>query len=267
VRAHRPSGTWRAGLRYGCGVAGVLFLPGIIAPAALRYAALFECLGAREVVAKDLAVYDADAPPADYSIAREVESIDAAAARAGFDRFHLYGHSGGGACALAYAAARPQRVLSLAVDEPASDFTPQDIDDPYWNEIRAAANMPEPDAGIAFLRLQLAPGVDLPPAPQGAPPPWMAKRPAGIAAFVRALPEHRVDPASYRAFAAPVLFTHGTRSHPRWESMRARLEGLFPDFAAERFDGLHHLNTSHQAEPARTAALLENLWSRAETKS
>ena len=36
-----------------------------------------------------------------------------------------YGHSGGGAVALAYAAARGDRLTSLAVDERASDFTPE----------------------------------------------------------------------------------------------------------------------------------------------
>ena len=31
--------------------------------------------------------------------------------------------------------------------------------------------------------------------------------------------------------------------------MKERLAGLFEDFTAERYEGLHHLNTSHQAEP------------------
>ncbi len=37
--------------------------------------------------------------------------LETLAEAAGFERFHLYGHSGGGACALAYVATYPERVL------------------------------------------------------------------------------------------------------------------------------------------------------------
>jgi hypothetical protein len=46
--------------------------------------------------------------------------------------------------------------------------------------------------------------------------------------------------------------------------MRDRLASRFPDFSSELFEGLHHLNTSHQAELGRTAALLRAHWDRAE---
>ena len=51
---------------------------------------------------------------------------------------------------------------------------------------------------------------------------------------------------------------------PRFEESR-----VFPyDFTArvtgEVFEGLHHLNTSHQAEPDRVAATLTGVWERAE---
>jgi pimeloyl-ACP methyl ester carboxylesterase len=48
--------------------------------------------------------------------------------RAALERFHLYGHSGGGAVALAFTAAHAGRVLSLTLDEAAFDFS---------NEMRA----------------------------------------------------------------------------------------------------------------------------------
>jgi hypothetical protein len=154
-------------------------------------------------------------------------------------------------------------VLSLAVDEPATDFTEEDRTDPYWDEVAAAESLGGREAVAAFLRLQLAPGVPLPSPPEGPPPAWMVKRPAGIRALAGALQQHRVEPASYRAVRAPVLYTHGSLSHPRWLRMRDRLARLFPDFRSELFEGLHHLNTSHQAEAGRTAELLRNLWSRA----
>ncbi len=239
----------------------VIFLPGIIAPVAARYAPLLAQLGGINAVLKDLEVYADDAPPDDYSIATEVAGIGAAADAAGLERFHLYGHSGGGACALAFAAAHPERVLSLTVDEPASDFSEEDRMDPYRDELTRALGGGEGPG--AFLRLQLAPGVDPPPPPDGPPPPWMAKRPAGISAFAGSLYEYEVDPARYRAIAAPVLFTYGSLSHPRWTAMRDRLAASLPDFSTELFEGLHHLNTSHQAQPERTATLLEALWGRA----
>jgi hypothetical protein len=39
---------------------------------------------------------------------------------------------------------------------------------------------------------------------------------------------------------------------------------LFPAVQVERYEGLHHLNTSHAAAPERVAAALEQLWTRAE---
>jgi pimeloyl-ACP methyl ester carboxylesterase len=241
----------------------VILLPGIIAPAAVRYAPLLHSLDGISAVPTDMQVYANDPPPAGYSIDTELDGIDTAADHAGFERFHLYGHSGGGAFALAYAAARPGRLLSLAVDEPAADFTTEDQTDPYWDEIAAAGALPEPDSTRAFMRLQLAPGIDPPSPPPGDPPPWMARRPAGIRAFVAEALRHHVDPSQYQAFQAPVLFTHCSLSHPRWIAMRDRLASWFPDFSSELFEGLHHLHTSHQAKPERTAALLRSFWSRA----
>jgi pimeloyl-ACP methyl ester carboxylesterase len=245
-------------------VPDVIFLPGIIAPAAQRYRPLLEQLDGVDGMPKDLEVYAGDEPPSGYTIETEVAGIAAAADRAGLARFHLYGHSGGGACALAFAATHPERLLSLAVDEPATDFTEEDRSDPYFDEIAAAEALPGPESVAAFLRLQVAPGVELPPPPAGEPPPWMATRAAGIRAFVRAIAEHRLDPVRYEVFGAPVLYTHGSLSHPRWAAMRDRLASRFPDFSSELFEGLHHLNTSHQAELGRTAALLRAHWDRAE---
>jgi pimeloyl-ACP methyl ester carboxylesterase len=231
----------------------VIFLPGIVAPVSVRYAPLLEYLEGVNAIPKDLEVYASGEPRSDYSIEQEIAGIAATAEQEGFDRFHLYGHSGGGACALAYAAAHPERVLSLAVDEPATDFSDEDHADPYWEEIAAAEALPGPESLTSFLRLQLAPGVELPPRPEGPPPPWMATRPAG---------EYHVDASRYRAVPAPVLYTYGSLSHPRWTTMRERLSSRFQDFSSERFDGLHHLNTSHQADPGRTATLLRALWAR-----
>ena len=49
--------------------------------------------------------------------------------------------------------------------------------------------------------------------------------------------------------------------------MQTRLAGWFPDFTGEVYEGLHHLNTSHQAEPDRVAATLVAFWEGSETAS
>ncbi len=232
-------------------------------PAALRYAPLIEALGdsARAVI-KELEVYGAESPPPGYAIEHEVKGISRAADAADFDRFHLYGHSAGGACALAYAATHPERVLSLALDEPASDFSAED-QSLLRKGLAEFAELPVAEQMAAFLRSNLAPGVDPPAPPVGPPPPWMASRPGGIEAFIGALLRYRLAPERLRAFDRPVYYSHGSLSHPRWAAMRERLAGVFPDFTPELYEGIHHLQTSHQREPDRVASALRRLWSRA----
>lgn len=246
------------------GMTEVIFLPGIIAPAGVRYGPLLERLPGIDALLKDLEVYAEDRSSPTYSTQDEVDAIEALAEGRGLSRFHLYAHSGGGACALAYLAAHPERLRSVAIDEPATDFTQADQADPYWKEVDAAAALPGPQAVGAFLRLQVAQGVEVPPPPSGPPPPWLAKRPLGMRTFANALRRHHVELSSYSGFRAPVLFTFGSLTHPRWRAMRDRLQALFPDFTSEEFAGLHHLNTSHQAQPDRTAELLTKFWSRAD---
>lgn len=243
----------------------VFFLPGIIAPAAQRYAPLLKQLDDVNAVLKDLEVYRGDTPPVTYSIATEIEGVLRAADETGVKQFHLYGHSGGGAIALAFAVAHPDRVLTLALDEPAGDFTDEGNAEYGWPDFDRALQLPPSESMSEFLRLQVAPGVALPSPPAGAPPPWMAKRPAGIRAFINALRAHHIDADRYRAFDKPVYFSWGSLTHPRWTLMGRRLSKLFPNFRSEQFAGLHHLNTSHAAEPQRVASRLRELWERAAT--
>ena len=243
--------------------APAILLPGIIQPAALRYAALVRELGDAlpgvRALPKELEIYTTRAGPA-FGIPDEVRGIDRFADEQGIDRFHLYGHSGGGACALAYVAVHPDRVLTLTVDEPASDFTPACRADPLWDDMRAAMTLPEAAQLGRFLELQLAPEVPVPPPPPGPRPDWFAARPAGVRTMVRAILAHEVDPARFRAFDRPVLFTHGGLSNPFWDRMAVRLVDLFPSFRAERWPNASHLQTSHQIDPPGVARLLRAMW-------
>ncbi len=82
---------------------------------------------------------------------------------------------------------------------------------------------------------------------------------------MQALEQHERLTEKYSAVRAPVLYTWGSLTHPRWSRMAKRLATLFAHFKAVCFEGLHHLNASHQAEPDRVAKLLGELWARGES--
>jgi pimeloyl-ACP methyl ester carboxylesterase len=244
-----------------------VLLPGGVLPAELAYAALLQTLGDRiDAVAKDLDVYAGDKPPPDFGLATEVEGALREANLRGWDRFHLVGYSAGGASALALAAQHGQRLLSLALLEPAwagNDRTPEE--DALMQQFRALDSLPPDQFMAGFIRLQLAPGVKPPPPPEGPPPPWMVKRPAGLRAFIDAFDNGELDVDALRAFDSPVYFALGGRSNPDYYGrMAQRLAAIFPDFTLETFAERHHFDPPHRVEPGRLADSLIALWERAE---
>lgn len=246
----------------------VVLLPGGILPAGPAYSALLAEFGPDvDPRPKELEVYAGDAPPTGYSLATEVGGIVRVADRAGFERFHLVGYSGGGASSLAFAASRPERLLSLALMEPAFAGW-QEMSAPersHMERFRALLVRDGPELMAEFQALQIAPGVDPVPPPPGPPPPWMARRPAGIQMLLRTFFESDLDLEVLRAFDRPVWFELGGRSHPDYYArMAERLAGVFPDFKVEVFPDRHHFDPPHRIEPARVAASLRSLWARAE---
>ncbi|MSQ36900.1 MAG: alpha/beta fold hydrolase [Chloroflexi bacterium] len=239
-----------------------VFLSGIGAgPAAVSYRSLFgelETTGLR-LIAKDLEICATDPPQTSFTIRDEIDGIMRVDTGNAAGRMHLYGHSAGAAVALAFVAAYPERVATLAIDEPATDFSGEDLADPNWHEIERALALPPDDAMTAFLVAQLAPGVA--PPRMRPPRPGLAKRPL-VATFADAIRQHRIPRDRYAAYRGPVLYLYGSLSNQRWERMRERLARTFSDLMAERFAGLHHLNPPHVAEPARVARLLRTHWGR-----
>lgn len=249
---------------------GAIFLPGIVTPAELAYGDLRVALGDdRPVVLRDLAVYDHDAPPADYGLDVEIDAVLAAAEKAGFDRFHLAGYSAGGAVAAAVAARHGDRLASLALMEPAwlgNDGMPEN-ERRAFDAAVAAADLPGPEAMAAFVRLNLREGIEPPSPPPGPTPPWMASRPAAIRAGGPAFLAHDLDMNALRRLSCPVLYVLGTKSNPDLYGERAhRAAKLFADFTLEVFEERHHFDPPHRAEPERLAHLLRNLWEHAEAQ-
>jgi pimeloyl-ACP methyl ester carboxylesterase len=246
----------------------VILLPGIVLPAEPAYGALVAALGPDvEAVPKDLEVYATPEPPVDYSLEVEIAGVLHEADARGWERFHLVGYSGGGAASLAFAAARPERLASLALLEPAWaghwDLSP--AEQAVWREHDRLEALPDEQFMPAFMRFGLKPGVPLPAPPPGDPPPWMAKRPAGIRAIQRAFNRSDIDREALRRFDRPVYFALGALSNPdQYREIAKRLSGVFADFELEVFDERHHFDPPHRIEPERLASSLETLWRRAE---
>jgi pimeloyl-ACP methyl ester carboxylesterase len=245
-----------------------MLLPGIVLPAEPAYGALIEALGPDvEAVAKDLEVYATPEPPQDYSLEVEIEGVLREADAHGWACFHLVGYSGGGAASLALAAARAERLASLALLEPAwagnRDLSP--AEKALWVQFDRLEGLPVEQFMSTFMRLGLKPGVPLPAPPPGDPPPWMAKRPAGIRAIQGAFKRSDIDGEALRHFDRPVYFALGALSNPdQYGEIAKRLSGVFPDFELEVFDERHHFDPPHRIEPERLANSLKKLWDRAE---
>jgi pimeloyl-ACP methyl ester carboxylesterase len=244
-----------------------ILLPGSVLPKDLAYGALLQALGGEvQTCAKDLEVYATDHPPNGYGLETEIDAVLRQGDDAGFERFHLVGYSGGGAISTALVSRHPERILSVSLLEPAwvGDVGMSENERRAWVEFDRIADLPDEEMMPRFIRAQLAPGVEPPPPPPGPPPPWMAKRPAGIRALVAAFRRYDLDPTRLRAFKRPALFALGSLSNPDYfGAMADRLGALFPDYTLDVYDGRHHFDPPHRAEPQRLAARLLELWERA----
>ena len=239
----------------------VICVPGSVAPAAARYRPLKSAVGDRaDLHLKDLEVYGENTPPAGYSIENELAAIDQLAASLGLDRFNLVAYSGGGFISLAYAGTYPDRLLSLALFEPAripGQATAQERE--LYDNINAKlAGLQGPEFMAAFIREQVQPGVTLPPPMP--PNPAMANRPAGIAALIRAFETYKFDRGRLRGCNFPIFYAYGSLSHDE-QALKAGILGqLCPDIHIQRFDGVHHFVPPEAIYTPRHAQALLALW-------
>jgi pimeloyl-ACP methyl ester carboxylesterase len=245
----------------------VICLPGSVTPAALRYRPLIEAIGdAADLHLKDLEVYREAVPSADYSIDEELDAVDRFAAAKGLDHFHLTGYSGGGFIALAYAGTRPARLRSLALFEPARIPGPLTgpEKDAYAQLAAKLRGLQGSEFMAAFVRAQVKPGVELPP-PPAAVSPEMQKRPAGIAAMIRAFDTYRFDRGALSVAEFPVFLGYGDQTRDV-ESIKAGvLAGLFGDIQVRRYPGVHHFSPPELMYNRIRAQALLSHWRHAET--
>ncbi|HEY3085738.1 MAG TPA: alpha/beta hydrolase [Candidatus Dormibacteraeota bacterium] len=246
----------------------VICVPGSVAPAAQRYKPLIEAVGdAADLHLKDLEVYRETKPPTDYSIEEELDAIDELADAKGLTRFHLIGYSGGGFISLAYSGTRPERVISLGLFEPAripGQLT--DAEHAFFATLEPKLKGLEGSEFMAtFIREQVKPGVEVPPPPQGPVSPEMQKRPAGIAALIRAFNAYGFDRDGLRAARFPVYYGYGDLSHEEQALKASVLARLFADIRVQRFSGVHHFVPPERIYTAPHVSALLDLWQRAET--
>ncbi|MGH3103843.1 MAG: alpha/beta fold hydrolase [Gaiellaceae bacterium] len=248
--------------------AHVALVPGGVLPGELAYGPLLAALGRdAEPLVKDLELYAGDTPPAGYTLDHEVEGIRRAVDERGFQTFHLVGYSAGGAACLAFVARYPERVRSLALIEPAwignNDLSPEEVED--WRELDRMIALPPEEMMREFVSSGTPPGAASPEPAPGPPPPWMAKRPAGLRALIQAFKAFELDHARLREFDGPVYLALGTLSIPVEERKIERLGRIFANAEIDRYEGRHHFDPPHRAEADRFAGALQRLWSRSGT--
>ena len=245
----------------------VICVPGSVAPAAQRYRPLIENVGdAADLHLKDLEVYREAKPPAGYSIDEELTAIDRLADAKGLDRFHLVGYSGGGFISLAYSGTRQQRLLSLSLFEPAQipgELTQEE--EQFFAALASKLDGLHGDAFMStFIHEQVKPGAVIPAPPPGQASAEMQKRPAGIAALIKAFREFPFDRDVLRSATFPVLYAYGDLSHQEQALKAGILAQLFADIRVRRYAGVHHFVPPEQIYTADHTSLLLDVWRRAE---
>jgi pimeloyl-ACP methyl ester carboxylesterase len=207
----------------------------------------------------ELAVWGLDAC-ARYDMDVEVAAVQALVDAAAVDRFHLFGFSAGGSVALATALAMPDRVLSVAVLEPAS------IGDDAWNPAEAAwqaelsriRTLPADSCMPDFRRLLMRPGLEPPP----------SRRSSGAWTSQAEKLEDMLERPGFAssdlaAFRGPALIVIGGQSNPRWSLLADHLVDVMPDARVAVFPTLSHFTPPYREQPEAFEQLLLPFWTQA----
>ena len=197
------------------------------------------------------------------SLADEVALLDPVLSAAGA-RYHLMGHSYGGAVALAAACARPERVESLVLFEPVlfSVLVAEDPDQPAAREITAVRDdtvllleRGDPHgAGQRFVDYWMEPGAwaGMPPQRRDAIAGAMSTVKAEWDAVFR-------EPTPLSAFAdldVPVLYLTGSESPASGREVARLLTKVLPRVTVIEVEGVGHM--APVTHPDRINALIEH---------
>jgi pimeloyl-ACP methyl ester carboxylesterase len=196
------------------------------------------------------------------SLDDEVALLEPAFAAAG-ERFHLVGHSYGGAVALAAAGARPERVESLVLFEPVlfSMLMAEDPDQAAAREITAvrddtvaALERGDPHgSGARFVDYWMGPGA------WATMPAQRRDAIAGLMTTVKAEWDAVFnEPTPLSAFAeldVPVLYLTGSESPASARGVARLLTKVLPRVTAIEVDGVGHM--APVTHPDRINALVE----------
>jgi len=232
--------------------------PGRLEPGIIPLAALAdEVAGVAVINRLGLVVWDL-APGEPYSLATEVDAVNATAQARGLSRYHLFGFSAGATVALAATLALGQAVQSLTLLEAAfigdDDWHPAET---AWRARLADVRALRDQGGPAFRHMLMRPGEPLPPL--GPPPPWDER----TELLEDMLAQVGFTSSDLAAITVPVLAISCSRSHPRFQYQDERLVQVIPHARAVVFSDCSHLDPPHRTDPARFAELLIDFWTHA----
>jgi len=94
----------------------------------------------------------------------------------------------------------------------------------------------------------------------------MPSRLTGIGGFLGAFDAFEPDFDTLARLDRPVYFALGGRSNPDlYARIAKRLADTFSDFTLDTSEDRHHFDPPPRVEPARLAAALRDIWTRAES--
>ncbi|MDX2032376.1 MAG: alpha/beta hydrolase [Blastocatellia bacterium] len=196
-------------------------------------------------------------PLADWTLAGEVDALQASVEAGGLETFDLVGYSGGAAVSLAFAAANPARIRSLTLIEPpwsGNDLWGEEERE-FVQEFDALVMLPPAALVTAFFEL-FAPGAAV-------PLPSEEERVARMAEALRMVWQGYRAAALARSrlagISVPVYLPVGARSTTRMAAQAEMLASIFPRARVEIVAGRHHFDLLLR-EAATLAGGLSAIW-------
>ena len=211
-------------------------------------------------VPKPLELFAQATPPDAYSVDAEIATIDSTLDALGAPAAHLVGFSGGGGIALAYALRRPDRVLSLALDEHVIGHH-LDVDDEeaLWREVDEALALDGLGATLKIVELLNEPGA--PPLQLPSPmPDWVASRIWGTPLLLRAVRDVAVGRSDLRGAPWSVYTSYGSGTRQALKGWCQAVADCVPNGTSEVYEGADHNRPAHEIDAERFTAALRSLW-------